>query len=98
MKLEPGDIVIAVMHTPREKLLGVLEEISPAGIALRAIDLSYFDDWCQSIASDEPYLPMTDYFLPMWRVERISRDDAGGNIASMAEQFEARTGKRLADQ
>ena len=98
MKLEPGDIVIAVMHTPREKLLGILEEISPAGINLRAIDLSYFDDWCQSIAAEEPYLPMTDYFLPMWRVERISRDDDGGNMASMAEQFETRTGKRLADQ
>ena len=98
MKLESGDIVIAVMHTPREKLLGVLEEISPAGIALRAIDLSYFDDWCQSIASDEPYLPMTDYFLPMWRVERISRDNKVGDVASMAEQFELRTGRKLAHQ
>ncbi len=98
MKLEYGDIVIAVMHTPKEKLLGVLEEINSAGISLRAIDLSYFDDWCRSIAADEPYLPMTDYFLPMWRVERISRDDNGGEVASMAEQFELRTGRKLAHQ
>ena len=98
MKLEHGDIVIAIMHTPREKLLGILEDISTAGVAMRAIDLSYFDDWCQSIAADEPFLPMTDYFLPMWRVERISRDDAGGNMASMAEQFETRTGKKLENQ
>ena len=98
MKLESGDIVIAVMHTPREKLLGVLEDIGPAGINLRGIDLSYFDDWCRSIAADEPYLPMTDYFMPMWRVERISRDETSGGLASMAEQFETRTGKKLKHQ
>lgn len=98
MKIELGETIIAVMHSPREKLLGILDDISPAGINLRAIDLSYFDDWCSSIAAGEQYLPMTDYFLPMWRVERISRDDAGDEVPSMAEQFETRTGQKLHDQ
>ena len=95
MKIEPGETVIAILHSPREKLLGRLEEISPAGISMRAIELGYFDDWCRSIAAGEPFLPMTDYFFPMWRVERISRDDSGGDIPSMAEQFETRTGQKL---
>ena len=98
MKIEPGDIVVAVLHTPREKLLGILVEVNPAGVGLRSIDLGYFDDWCRSIAAGEPHLPMTDYFFPMWRVERISRDESGGEIPSMSEQFETRTGKKLADQ
>jgi len=76
MKIETGESVIMVLHTPREKLLGVLQEISPAGIFVRAIDLGYFDDWCGSIAKGEPYLPMSDYFFPMWRLERLMRDDA----------------------
>ncbi len=97
MKIEPGETVIAILHSPREKLLGTLEDISPAGIGIRAIELGYFDDWCQSIAAGEPHLQMTDYFFPMWRVERISRDDTG-DIPSMAEQFETRTGQRLANQ
>ncbi|HEX3102488.1 MAG TPA: hypothetical protein VHQ01_11875 [Pyrinomonadaceae bacterium] len=97
MKIEPGETVIAIMHSPREKLLGRLEDISPAGISMRAIELGYFDDWCQSIASGEPHLSMTDYFFPMWRVERISRDD-NGDLPSMSEQFESRTGERLGDQ
>jgi len=98
MKIETGDIVIAVLHTPREKLLGVLDEIDAAGITLRSIDLGYFDDWCRSIAAGEDHLQMTDNFFPMWRVERITRDDPSGEVPSMAEQFEARTGANLVDQ
>lgn len=92
MKIETGESVILVLHTPREKLLGVLDEVNPAGISLRAIDLSYFDDWCASIANREPYLLMSDYFIPMWRVERLSRDEG---TPSMTDVFEQRTGKSL---
>jgi len=92
MKIEPDETVIAVLHSPREKLLGVLHEISPAGIFLRAIDLGYFDDWCRSIAEGEPYLPMSDYFLPMWRLERLARDEGS---PSMEEQFQQRTGHSM---
>jgi hypothetical protein len=94
MKLQPGDNVILVLHTPREKLFGIIEEISSAGIYLRAIDLGYFDDWCSSIAEGEQFLPMSDYFLPMWRVERMSRDEGS---PTMAEQFEQRTGRPLSE-
>ena len=65
---------------------------------IRSIDLSYFDDWCRAMASGEPHLEMLDNFYPMWRVERVSRDDGGHQVPSMAEQFLARTGKRLSQQ
>lgn len=96
MNFEPGDAVIVILQNPREKLLGILHEVSPAGIAIRGIDLEYFEDWSRSIANDEPYLPMTDCFFPMWRVERLTRDEGSGDIPSMTEQFEQRTGRRLA--
>lgn len=98
MKIEAGDVVIAVLHSPREKLLGVLNEISPAGITIRSIELSYFDDWCRSIASGEVHLRMNDNFFPMWRVERISRDEGSDELPSMTEQFESRTGRRFEHQ
>lgn len=97
MKFDSGDSVIIILRDPREKLLGILDEISEAGVTLRGIDLSYFDDWVAAIASDEPHLPMNDYFFPMWRVERMTRDESSPEIASMTEQFEKRTGKRFAD-
>ena len=52
MKIEAGDTVIAILHSPREKLLGVLGDINAAGITVRSIELGYFDDWCRSIAAD----------------------------------------------
>lgn len=95
MKLAPGESVIVVLHSPREKLLGVLEEINTAGISLRAVDLSYFDDWCRSIANGEQYLPMSDYFLPMWRVERVIRDEGTPDAQSMTAIFTQRTGRDM---
>ena len=98
MKIEPGNVVVAILHSPREKLLGVLDEINAAGIALRAIELGYFDDWCRSIAAGEPSLEMSDQFIPMWRVERISKDESASGVASMEEQFETRTGLKFHEQ
>jgi hypothetical protein len=97
MKFDQGDSVIIILRDPREKLLGILDEITTAGVTLRGIDLSYFEDWVRSIVADEPHLPMNDYFFPMWRVERMTRDEPTGEIPSMAEQFEERTGKNLVE-
>lgn len=97
MKIAPGEAVIAVLHTPREKLFGILDEISSAGVSLRAIELSYFDDWVGSIAEGEQYLPMSDYFVPMWRVERVTRDEGTLDAPSLSEHFEKRTGKNLGE-
>lgn len=97
MKIEPGEIVLLVLHTPREKLLGIVDEISAAGVYVRGIDLGYFDDWCQSIVAGEQYLPMSDYFLPMWRLERMTRDESSEGAPSMSEQFQQRTGCPLSE-
>lgn len=98
MKLNPGEAVIVILHSPREKLLAKLVDINPAGIVVRSIELGYFDDWCRSIADGEELLRMSDNFFPMWRVERITKDESVGNGQSMTEQFESRTGQRLIDQ
>lgn len=97
MKIEIGDSVVLVLHTPREKLLGLVQDLTPTGLFLRGIDLSYFDDWCSSIANGDPYLPMSDYFFPMWRIERIIRDEGSEDSPSMATIFEQRTGKSLVE-
>ncbi len=98
MEILSGDTVIVILHSPREKLLAKLAEISPAGILIRSIDLGYFDDWCRSIAAGEEHLRMSDNFFPIWRVERITKDDTVGDGQSMTEQFESRTGQTFSDQ
>jgi hypothetical protein len=96
-KIETGETVILVMHSPREKVFGVLHEISAAGAYVRGIDLNAFDDWTRAVANDEPFFGMSDYFFPMWRIERIARDEQSGEIPSMAEQFERKTGLKISD-
>jgi hypothetical protein len=96
-KIEIGEIVILVMHSPREKVFGVLHEINAAGISARGIDLNAFDDWTRAIANDEPFFGMNDYFFPMWRVERLTRDERSGEIPSMTELFEQRTKLKISD-
>jgi hypothetical protein len=93
--IEPGAAVIIVLHSPREKCWGILDEISAAGVFLRGLDLNAFDDFAQAVAHDEPFIGLTDLFFPMWRVERLTRDEAAGEIPSLAEQFEKRTGRHL---
>ncbi len=97
MKIEIGDSVVLVLHSPREKLLGLVQDMNPSGVFVRAIDLGYFDDWCRSIISGEQYLPMSDYFFPMWRIERMIRDENTDDTPSMAGLFEQRTGKSLVE-
>jgi hypothetical protein len=92
MKPTPGETVIVILHSPRERLFGILDEITTAGIYLHGIEIGYFDDWCSSIASGEEYLPMSDYFLPMWRVERLTRDSGPDSLAA---QFLHRTGREI---
>ena len=93
--IEPGAIVILVLHSPREKCWGMLDEINAAGVFVRGLDLNAFDDWVRTVTHDEPFMGLADLFFPMWRIERISRDESAGGVLSLAEQFEQRTGREL---
>jgi hypothetical protein len=97
VNIQKGETILIVLQSPREKLWGVLEEISPAGIFLRGIDLNSFDDWTRAIAHDEPFIGFTDMFVPMWRVERLTRDETSGGVPSLVEQFEQRTRRTISE-
>ena len=88
-----GSVVLVVLHSPREKTWGLLDEITAAGVFLRGLDLNSFDDWLRAIVHEEPFAGFGDLFFPMWRVERISLDESGPEIPSLSEQVERRTGR-----
>ena len=93
--VQPGTAVVIVLHSPREKSWGIVQEISGAGVFLRGLDLNSFDEWMRATVHGEEFVGMGDQFFPMWRVERISRDEASGGIPSLREQVEKRTGRTL---
>ncbi|HEY0004053.1 MAG TPA: hypothetical protein VGB17_04515 [Pyrinomonadaceae bacterium] len=91
--LESGVCVVLVLHSPREKCWGLLERIDAAGVFLRGLDLNSFDDLMHAVAHEEPFFGVADLFFPMWRVERVTLDERAGEVPSLAEQFEKRTGR-----
>jgi hypothetical protein len=94
-RFESGTAVIVVLHSPREKIFGVLDEIGAAGVFLRGIELSAFEDWMRALASDEPFVGFSSNFFPMWRIERVTLDEAAAGVPSLGEQFAARTGRSI---
>lgn len=85
--------MLVVMHTPREKCWGMLDEITSAGVFLRGLDLNAFDDWISAVVHQEPFMGLTSMFVPMWRVERIAKDESSGEVPSLYQQAEQRTGR-----
>lgn len=87
-----GSPVVVYLHSPKERLWGILNDLSSAGAYLRGIDLNTFDDWTQMVARGERNIGLSRMFLPMWRVERITMDETIDDIPSMADKFYARVG------
>ena len=90
-----GSAIVVVLHSPREKSWGILDEISSAGVFMRGLDLNSFDDWLHAVVHDEPFIGFGDLFFPMWRVERISLDESTREIPSLRAQVERRTGRPI---
>ena len=91
----PGTPVLIVLHTPREKCWGILDEINAAGVFLRGLDLNAFDEWIRSVIHNEPFIGLGSMFFPMWRVERVAKDESVDGVKSLCEQAEQRTGLSL---
>jgi hypothetical protein len=90
--------VVISLHSPKEKLWGELGDISNAGVTLRGIDLSSFDDFVSQILHpDGDRMGLPTLFFPMLRIERIALDEARGSIPSLAEVFAKKVGRSLPD-
>ncbi|HKV39253.1 MAG TPA: hypothetical protein VJX67_08575 [Blastocatellia bacterium] len=91
----PGSPIIITLHSPREKIWGVLLQLSPSGVYLRGIDLNTFEDWLRMIVRGERNIGLTTAFFPMWRIERASLDETVDDIPSMADRFYERVGMTI---
>lgn len=94
----PHSIVVVSLHSPKEKLWGELVDVTVAGVTLRGIDLSSFDDFVRQIVHpDGDRMGLPTLFFPMLRIERIALDEPRGSIPSLADTFEKKVGRSLAD-
>lgn len=90
----PDAVVIVSLNSPREKFWGVVLDLSPAGLSVRGIDLNSFDDFARQLKDSELVTPAAVFF-PMQRIERIEIDTRSGEIPSLRERFQAKTGREF---
>ena len=93
----PGTPVLVYLHSPREKVFGMLVSLDPAGVVLRGIGLTAFEDWVRQEARGEDGLGLVTTFYPLNRVERVEKDESVGGLESFAARFERETGRTVAE-
>ena len=94
---EPGTPVLVYLHTPRERIFGVLEALLPAGVVVRGIELTAFEDYLRQEVRRESGLGLVSLFYPMSRVERVERDETVGGLEGVADRFRRETGRSIRD-
>lgn len=92
---KPGAIVVLSLTEPREKLWGVLVQLSATGVGIRGVDVLSFDETLRMLRHEEPIAP-AEVFFPMHRVERIEIDAPSCGVPSLRERFENATGADVA--
>ena len=92
---EPGTPVLFYLHSPREKVFGVLVSLRPAGVAVRGIELAAFEDWLRQEARGEKGLGPVTVFYPMNRIERVEKDESVGDLEGFAQRFRRETGRSV---
>ena len=92
-----GTPILVYLHSPREKVFGVLVSLDPAGVALRGIELSAFEDWLRQEARGGDGLGPVTVFYPMNRVERVEKDETLGALEGFAARFRRETGRTVAE-
>jgi hypothetical protein len=93
MPFAAGDLVVVVLQSPRERIWGRILGLDAAGIALRGLDLTPWEEVLSLIRTDQAdQVALGTRFLPMHRVEAMYLDERSSGAPSLAESFLQRTG------
>ena len=92
--IERGSLVLVHLSSPPEQFWGVLDDLSPAGVTFRGLNVTSFEDFlAQAACGEELTLGFSTIFVPMFRVERIYLDEPVGAVQSYRQRFEERVGR-----
>jgi hypothetical protein len=89
-------IVLVTLNSPREKFWGAILNLASPGISLRGIDLNSMEDFIRQVKAGDMVTPNAVFF-PMHRIEKIELDLRNGDIPSLQERFQTKTGFAFSD-
>jgi hypothetical protein len=87
----PGALVLVTLQSPREKFFGSVLSLAPFGLEFCGIPLDSIDDFIAQLREDEHVRPAT-LFLPMHRIERLEIDQRSGDLPTISERFQSKSG------
>ena len=87
-----NSIVVLHLHSPKGKVWGMLVALNAAGITIRGVDLTSFEELLREAAAGDEAAALSTHFYPMYRVERMSLDESRPDAPSHADRFLQRLG------
>ena len=94
MPFRPGDLVVVVLHAPRERVWGRILGLEASGVAIRGLDLAPWNEVLGLVRSGQAdQVALGTRFLPMHRVETLYLDEPSSGAPSLADTFCERTGQ-----
>jgi hypothetical protein len=95
-RIRPDAVVIVYLKDPKERFWGVMRSLDVTGTSVLGVDLMAFDDWLRSLDdSTGARITPSLVFFPLQRVDKILLDMPAGDIPSLWERFEGKSGQSL---
>jgi hypothetical protein len=88
-----GAVVVVTLSNPRDKFWGMILALAPEGLSVSGIELASVDDLAVMVKDGEVFTPSVVFF-PMHRIHRIELDLPDGDIPSLSQRFQAKTGRK----
>lgn len=89
-----GQLVVVVLHSPRERLWGALLGLEAAGLALRGLDVAPWEEVLALVRTGHgEEVALGTRFVPMHRIESLYLDERSSGVPSLEEVFRLRTGQ-----
>lgn len=95
--MEPNSIVVLHLHSPKERIWGELVALNAAGITIRGVDVSFFEELLRLAAAADEAAALSTVFYPMYRVEGLAMDETRPGAPSLADRFRQRIGVSVLD-
>ena len=89
--LKAGDFVHVQLIDPSERLWGRLDELNPAGVTMRCIDVSQLEVFKFQFKTERKVYPQTVFF-PMRRVQKVDLDESMDHVPSVIQSIKDITG------
>jgi hypothetical protein len=88
-----GQLVVAVLHNPRQKFWGRILGLEAAGLVIRGVDLAPWEELMSLVKNGQAdHVALGTRYVPLHRVESVYLDEPSSGARSLGEVFQERTG------